>query len=103
LLATKLHPPAPRRNAVLRPRLNERMSRGLERKLTLVSAPAGFGKTSAIGEWLATVDRPVAWLSLDDYHKDPALFLAYLTAAVQTIMPLFGASLIGALRSTQPP
>ncbi|HZJ08242.1 MAG TPA: AAA family ATPase, partial [Trueperaceae bacterium] len=103
ILATKLHVPVPRHNAVPRPRLSERLNSGLHRKLTLVSAPAGSGKTTVIGEWLATSGRPAAWLSLDEDHKDPALFLAYLIAAVQTVSPLFGADVSGALRSPQPP
>ena len=69
LLETKLYIPKLRRGQVARPRLRERLSRGIERKLTLVSAPAGFGKTTLLAEWLATTadDAPSpAWLSLDE-------------------------------------
>ena len=65
ILATKLYAPPPRPKAILRPRLTERLDEGLLRRLTLVCAPAGFAKTSLLGEWLATCGRPAAWLSLD--------------------------------------
>ena len=55
------------------------------RKLTLISAPAGFGKTTLVSEWVAGCGRPVAWLSLDEGDNDPARFLTYLVAALQTI------------------
>ena len=75
LLETKLHVPAGRRSLVPRPRLSERLSRGTESALTLVSAPAGFGKTTLLTEWLSTVPaegRSVAWLSVDQRDNDPA-------------------------------
>src|SRR3712207_383569 len=65
ILATKLYSPPPRPRVVLRPRLIERLDEGLHRKLILVSAPAGFGKTTLLGGWVAGSDRRVAWLSLD--------------------------------------
>jgi LuxR family maltose regulon positive regulatory protein len=70
LLATKLFVPPPRAELVARPRLVERLNAGLDHKLTLVSAPAGYGKTTLLADWLhgrgrATVPRPLAWLSLD--------------------------------------
>lgn len=103
ILATKLYIPRPRPRAVLRQRLTERLSEGLHRKLTLISAPAGFGKTTLLGEWLAGSDRPVAWLSLDAADRDPARFLAYLVAALQAAAAAPGAGLAGALQSPQPP
>src|SRR5678815_5472302 len=63
ILATKLYIPPPRPNVVLRPRLIARLNAGLHRKLTLISAPAGFGKTTLVSAWVARCDRQVAWLS----------------------------------------
>jgi LuxR family maltose regulon positive regulatory protein len=82
LIRTKLHRPRVSDDLVLRPHLLHRLNRGLEQKLTLVSAPAGFGKTTLVSEWVASCDRPVAWLSLDDGDNDPVRFLAYLVAAL---------------------
>src|SRR5215475_4655620 len=103
VLATKLYIPPPRPQMVRRPRLIERLNEGLHRKLTLISAPAGFGKTTLVGEWVAGCACPVAWLSLDEGDSDLARFLAYLVAAVQTIVPGIGAGLVSALHSPQPP
>jgi LuxR family maltose regulon positive regulatory protein len=72
-------------------------------KLALISAPAGFGKTTLVSEWAAVCDRPVAWLSLDEGDNDPARFLTYLVAALQTIAPKIGAGVLAALQSPQPP
>jgi LuxR family maltose regulon positive regulatory protein len=104
LLTTKLHAPRRRRGLVARPRLIERLSRGDEAALTLVSAPAGFGKTTLLTDWLsaaAAADRSVAWLSLDARDNDPALFWAYLVAAVQTAVPDVGAGALALLSSPQ--
>ena len=103
ILATKLYVPPPRPEALPRSRLIERLDDGLHRKLTLVSAPAGFGKTTLLGEWAATLPRPAAWLSLDEGDKDPARFLTYLVAALRTIEPNFGEGVLGVLQSPQPP
>src|SRR5919202_456110 len=103
LLATKLYVPPPRPNVVRRPRLIERLNEGLHRKLTLISAPAGFGKTTLVGEWVAGCDRPTAWLSLDEGENDPTRFLAYLVAALQTIAPTIGAGVLGVIQAPQPP
>ena len=104
ILATKLYIPPPRPKVVLRPRLIERLNEGLcSRKLTLISAPAGFGKTTLVSEWVAGCERPVAWLSLDEGDNDPARFLTYLVAALQTIAPKIGEGVLGALQSPQPP
>ena len=65
--------------------MTERLNAGLERKLTLVSAPAGFGKTTLLSEWVAGCGRSVAWLSLGKGDNDPARFLAYFVAALQTV------------------
>ena len=100
-----------RTRLVSRPRLIERLNAGLHRKLTLVSAPAGFGKTTLLSEWarpepaewVAGCGRPVAWLSLDEGDNYPAHFLAYFVAAVKAIDANFGAGTLGALQSSQPP
>ena len=88
LLETKLYIPRWRPGLVSRPRLIERLDQGIERKLTLVSAPAGFGKTTMLVEWLAATpasERPAAWVSLDQRDNDPALFWAYFITALQAI------------------
>ena len=103
ILATKLYIPPPRPKVVLRPRLIERLNEGLHRKLTLISAPAGFGKTTLVSAWVAGCDRPVAWLSLDEGDSDPARFLSYLIAALQTIAANVGEGLLAMLQSPQPP
>jgi LuxR family maltose regulon positive regulatory protein len=103
VLATKLYVPSPRPKVVLRPRLIERLNEGLHRKLTLISAPAGFGKTTLLGEWSASCQRPAAWLSLDKGDNDPTRFLAYLITALQTIAANIGVGVLGALQSPQPP
>jgi LuxR family transcriptional regulator, maltose regulon positive regulatory protein len=103
ILATKLYVPPPQPKAVLRPRLIERLNEeALHRKLTLISAPAGFGKTTLLGEWVAGLSRPAAWLSLDEGDNDPARFLAYLVAALRTIAPKIGEGALGDLLSPQP-
>jgi LuxR family transcriptional regulator, maltose regulon positive regulatory protein len=126
LLATKLYIPPPRPNVVRRHRLIARLNEGLHRKLTLISAPAGFGKTTLLASWLAESEKvkgkrqndvddrllpftfsllpfEVAWLSLDEGDNDPTRFLAYLVAALQTIAPTIGAGVVGVLQSPQPP
>ena len=105
ILATKLYIPPPRSKTVLRPRLIERLNEGLSssHKLTLISAPAGFGKTTLISEWGTVCDRPVAWLSLDEGDNDSTRFMTYLIAALQTIMTNIGAGVLGVLQSPQPP
>src|SRR5213080_5119892 len=102
ILATKLYLPRLRPNVVSRPRLLERLNAGLHRKLTLVSAPAGFGKTTLVSAWVAGCDRPVAWLSLDAGDSDPTRFLTYLVAALQTIAGNLGAGVLGVLQAPQP-
>ncbi len=103
ILATKLYAPLPRPKAVPRPRLIEPLNEGLHRKLTLVSAPAGFGKTTLVCEWIAHCDRPVAWLSLDEGDNDLPRFLAYVVAALQTVEPSIGNDILGLLASSQTP
>jgi len=88
LLKTKLYVPPIRPELVSRRRLIERLSAGLGRKLTLISASAGFGKTTLLSEWVGACGRPVAWVSLDESDNDPIRFWAYFIAALQTI-PVF--------------
>jgi len=105
VLATKLFIPPSRPNLVSRPNLTERLNAGLigGSKLTLISAPAGFGKTTLISEWITRSKRPAVWLSLDEGDNDPVRFLSYLVAALQTIKSELGEGLLAALHSTQPP
>jgi LuxR family maltose regulon positive regulatory protein len=107
-LQTKLYIPPPRPELVPRPRLIERLDAGIHRKLTLISAPAGFGKTTLISEWVqalgeAASNNAIAWLSLDESDNDLTRFLTYLVAAAQTIEANIGKGVLSALRSTQPP
>jgi LuxR family maltose regulon positive regulatory protein len=108
ILTTKLYIPPPRPKVVLRPHLIERLNEGLRqnqgfgRKLTLIYAPAGFGKTTLVSEWVAGCKRPVAWLSLDEGDNDPTYFLTYLVAALQTVAPKIGAGVMSVLQSPQP-
>ncbi|MDR3470538.1 MAG: LuxR C-terminal-related transcriptional regulator [Devosia sp.] len=105
ILATKLYMRPSRQRIVLRPQLAERLNEGLAagNKLTLVSAPAGFGKTTLVGEWVAGCGRPVAWLSLDEGDSDPSRFLTYLIAALQTVAPGIGEGVLTVLQAPQPP
>ena len=106
LLETKLYAPKLRRGLVARPRLLERLSGGAESKLTLISAPAGFGKTTLLAEWLATTgdhQRATAWLSLDQSDNHSASFWTYVVTAMRTVAPAVGASALSLLQAPQPP
>jgi LuxR family maltose regulon positive regulatory protein len=105
LVETKLYIPKPRRSLVARPRLSGRLSGGAESRLTLISAPAGFGKTTLLAEWLAAprTERSVAWLSLEESDSQPALFWTYLITALQAVAPALGGSALEFLQSAQPP
>ena len=103
ILATKLYVPVPRPKIVLRPHLIDQLNKGLHRKLTIISAPAGFGKTTLVSEWVASCERPVAWLSLDEGDNDPTRFLTYLIMALQAIVPNIGVEALRLLQSPQPP
>lgn len=103
ILATKLYIPPPRPKVVRRPRLVERLNEGLRCKLTLISAPAGFGKTTLLSEWIAGSERPVAWLSLDEGDNDPTRFLSYLVATLQPVTAHIGEGVLAMLQSPQPP
>lgn len=85
ILTTKLYVPPPRPNLVQRPHLMERLNEGIDRKLTLISAPAGFGKTTLLSEWIHQSETPVAWISLDKGDSDPIQFIKYVITALQTL------------------
>lgn len=108
-LATKLYIPTSPSKVVFRPRLIERLNEGLcqeqgfGQKLTLISAPAGFGKTTLLSEWIPGCNRLVAWLSLDEGDNDLTRFLVYIVSALQTIVPNFGEEMMGVLQTPQPP
>src|SRR5688572_13634281 len=105
ILPTKLYIPPPRPKVVSRPRLLAQLDEGTlsGRKLTLISAPAGFGKTTLVSEWVTGFGQPAAWLSLDEGDNDSTRFLTYLITALQTIAPHIGEGMLGVLQSPLPP
>lgn len=105
LLRTKLFVPPLRPDLVPRQHLIERLDQGLQsgHKLTLISAAAGFGKTTLLSEWVDQNETAVAWFSLDESDNDPIRFLAYLVSAIQTIDQNIGKGVLAALQSPQPP
>ena len=104
LLTTKLYIPPPRPDLVARPRLIERLEAGTRGKLTLVSAPAGYGKSTLVSEWIARSNVPTAWLSLDASDNDNPRFFSYLIAALQQINPDIGVDIQSILEAgTDPP
>src|ERR671920_1904743 len=92
LLKAKLYVPRGRADAVPRPRLYERLDEGARHELTVVSAPAGFGKTTLLADWSRRSELPVAWVSLDESDDEPVRFFLYLIAAIETIHDGFGES-----------
>lgn len=103
LLATKLFAAQVRSGAVRRQRLTTRLETGLRQGHALISAPAGFGKSTLAAQWLAGTGMPVAWLSLEEDDLEPLRFLAYLLAALRTVEPSLGEGVVLSLRSAQPP
>jgi LuxR family maltose regulon positive regulatory protein len=105
LLKTRISTPPTRADLVVRPRLAERLQAGLARPMTLISAPAGSGKTTLVTSWLSGfAERSrVAWLSLDDDDNDPVHFLYYLVASLRTVEPGVGQAPISLLGSLQMP
>jgi len=102
LLTTKLFAPQVRQDLVPRTHLVEVLNAGLKSPLTLVSAPAGYGKTTLISSWLHETDIPSIWLSLDESDNDPLHFSQYFITALQRITPALGADLLGMLQEVQP-
>jgi LuxR family maltose regulon positive regulatory protein len=106
LVKTKLLIPPLRLEQVGRPRLIARLNEATARRLTLISAPAGFGKTTLLGEWAwqagEHAHRRTAWLALDDGDNDVARFWAYVIAALQTLHTDFGAQALALLHTSQP-
>jgi LuxR family transcriptional regulator, maltose regulon positive regulatory protein len=101
ILTTKLYIPRTRPNLVLRPRLTKKLLTGMDRKLTLICAPAGFGKTTVLSEWIPQSDRCVTWVSLDEGDNDPARFWVYFVSALQTMQKDLGRNALGLLQSVQ--
>ena len=117
ILTTKLYVPPPQPELVSRPHLIKKLNEGLHRKLTFISAPAGFGKTTLVSDWIANSQldgekgsqsgnrtsgnqNRVAWLSLDEGDNDLGSFLIYFIAAMQTVEPDFGLEPLAALQSS---
>ncbi len=101
LLTTKLLVPINRAELVSRRRLLKALDQSLTYKITIISAPAGFGKTTLVGEWIRQQNIPTAWLSLDDNDNDPIRFLSYFIKALQTINTTFGKTILEIIRSPQ--
>lgn len=101
VLATKLFAPSLRPDLVLRQRLIDQLNAGVDRKLILISAPAGYGKTTLISTWLHETKISSAWLSLDEDDNDPIRFFQYFITALQRIIPTLGADLVGPLQGAQ--
>src|SRR5215217_5697162 len=102
LLATKLHIPRTRPGFVVRPRLVDRLAHAQGGELTLVCAPAGFGKTALLADWARGSQRPVAWLSLDEGDNDPARFWRHVAAALDTVRPGVARQVAALLQGLQP-
>ena len=92
LISTKLLIPPPRLGLVPRPRLTERLREGFTRRLTLVSAPAGYGKTMLLAHFAAETDPPLVWYMLDPSDNDPSTFFDYLLTGIATQLPGFGSA-----------
>ncbi|MEI7769133.1 MAG: LuxR C-terminal-related transcriptional regulator [Chloroflexales bacterium] len=107
ILATKLYNPPIQSHFVQRAALVQRLEKGVQqgKRITLVSAPAGFGKTTLISAWMASRDpyKPFGWVSLDDGDNDPVRFLIYVVAAIQKVNPDIGQTILATLQSPQPP
>jgi LuxR family maltose regulon positive regulatory protein len=103
LLKTKLFIPYSRQDVIPRPHLTKRLNDGLRGGLTLVTAPAGFGKTTLVSTWISEQESPVAWLSLDENDNDLNRFLTYLVAALRNISNGIGIGVLTVLQSSQKP
>ena len=104
IIPTKLNRPAIDSHWIVRPRLLSAFDDALGRKLTLISAPAGYGKTTLAAQWLAHIPHPSAWLSLDEHDSDPDRFLRYVIASIRKIFSQFAPQIEPLLSSpTLPP
>lgn len=105
LLVTKLIVPPPRKDIVWRSRLIEKLDHGLDEdcRLSLVSAPAGYGKTTLVSSWLSRFEAPAAWVTLDSGDNDLALFTSYMVASLRSIQPGFGKGILTILNTPKPP
>ena len=106
LIATKVQVPAARVNLVDRPRLLNKLDAALKYSLLLVSAPAGFGKTTLVSEWIRHIEQKgisTAWLSLDEQDNDPTRFWEYFISAMQTSKPMIGKTAMSFLNSNEKP
>ncbi len=103
MLLTKLHLPPVGNNIVHRSELYEKLNIGLNRKLILISAPAGFGKTTLLSDWINQQKIPTAWFSLDKGDNEPVEFLSYIISGIQSIHPAFGQSALKLLNSPNKP
>ena len=103
LVETKLYVPPLRQQLVSRPRLLERLKTGLQLKLMLIAAPAGYGKTTLVSEGVRSSQMPVGWLTLDEDDNDLTRFWLYVISAMQTVQADIGKSALGLLQSPQPP
>jgi LuxR family maltose regulon positive regulatory protein len=103
MLLTKLHIPRAGNNIVHRSVLHEKLNIGLNRKLVLISAPAGFGKTTVVSDWIEQNKIPAAWFSLDNGDNDPVDFLSYIISGIQSIKPEFGQGALNLLNSPNKP
>jgi len=101
ILETKLYYPSAQPVWVKRDRLIEKLNDCFSSRLTLVSAPAGFGKTTLLSEWIEQTNLPVAWVSLDSGDNDPKRFLNYCIASLRTIHPEFGRTTESLIQSAQ--
>jgi LuxR family maltose regulon positive regulatory protein len=103
MLLTKLHIPPTGNNIVHRSVLHEKLNTGLSRKLILISAPAGFGKTTVVSNWIDQNKIPAAWFSIDNGDNDPVGFLSYIISGIQSIHKEFGQSALKLLNSPNRP
>ncbi len=103
ILTTKLFIPPPRPKVVPRPRLIERLNEGLHRKLTLISAPVGYGKTTLLSEWISQSERCVTWVSLEAGDNDPVRFLTYLISALQMLDAQIGRNALALMQAPSIP
>ena len=103
MLLTKLHIPSSGENLVHRTTLFDKLNEGFKRRLILVSAPAGFGKSTVLSDWINQQKIPTAWFSVDANDNDPVDFLSYVISAIQGIKKEFGKSAFELLKSPNPP